>query len=72
MINLAQYLPALKELPRSLHTDIVLSLNKDVIGKVNLFNFASPDLLISIAVYNLIFTYFNRLTFQMIVIFIQK
>jgi len=46
---LAQYLTALKELPKSLHTDIVLSLNKDVIGKVNLFNFASPDLLISIA-----------------------
>lgn len=46
---LAQYLPALKDLPQSLHTDIILSLNKDTIGKVNLFNFGSPDLLIGIA-----------------------
>lgn len=45
----SQYLPAVKNLPKSLHIDIILWLNREMINRVNLFNFGSPSFVVSVA-----------------------
>jgi len=39
-------------MPKSLHIDIILWLNREMINRVNLFNFGSPSFVLAVAKYD--------------------